>query len=168
MSFFEQGRSTRSHKLNRSPIFHMLVHGPRSDWVTWCGGSTAYIDHPGGYGAAARLCRTCRHLVADNMSDDMISQDEAGWFWPQPTTTPTTPASDIPVAEQGSTEDLYPDENLPFHYLDDDGIRQRGPCPWSGHARTKTGGCPHGCASATEHYSNDGHEGCAESDEAAS
>jgi len=58
-------------------------------------------------------------------------------------------------------EDFFPDDALPIHHLDDDiGCRQRGVCPHSGSTRTAGGGCPRGCAGATEHYSNDGHRAC--------
>ncbi|PZU04570.1 MAG: hypothetical protein DI630_00145 [Gordonia sp. (in: high G+C Gram-positive bacteria)] len=56
------------------------------------------------------------------------------------------------------TETFYPDDALPIHYLDGD---NRGLCSYAGHARTELGGCPRGCSGATEHYSNDGHRGCA-------
>ncbi|MDO2396040.1 hypothetical protein QRB38_19900 [Mycobacterium avium subsp. hominissuis] len=58
-------------------------------------------------------------------------------------------------------EGFFPDDALPTHHLDDgqDGA-QRGICPHSGASRTNTGGCPRGCAGATEHYSNDGHQAC--------
>lgn len=56
---------------------------------------------------------------------------------------------------------FYADDALPTHHLDEDlDGRQRGVCPHSGGSRTASGGCPRGCAGATEHYSNDGHQAC--------
>lgn len=61
----------------------------------------------------------------------------------------------------GDEEGFFPDGALPTHHLDGDHAgRQRGICPHSGGGRTATGGCPRGCAGATEHYSNDGHRDC--------
>lgn len=66
-----------------------------------------------------------------------------------------TPMTRTPVAE------FYADDALPFHHLDEDPDgRQRGACPHSGGSRNSLGGCPRGCAGATEHYSNDGHRAC--------
>jgi hypothetical protein len=65
--------------------------------------------------------------------------------------------------ERAAADDdgFYPDDALPTHHLDEDHDgRQRGICPHSGGVRTDTGGCPRGCAGATEHYSNDGHRDC--------
>jgi hypothetical protein len=59
-------------------------------------------------------------------------------------------------------DEFIPDENLPIHYLDDAGGQQRGECPHSGGSRNSLGGCPRGCAGATQHYANDGHAGCAD------
>lgn len=64
------------------------------------------------------------------------------------------------VAQVDDDEGFYPDDALPFHYLDDGVGHQRGECPHSGQSRNAMGGCPRGCGGATEHYSNDGHSAC--------
>lgn len=60
-----------------------------------------------------------------------------------------------------SAAEFYADDALPFHYLDEDlNGQSRGTCPHSGGSRNSLGGCPRGCAGATEHYANDGHRAC--------
>lgn len=52
-------------------------------------------------------------------------------------------------------------DTYPTHYLDGE---NRGVCPCSGTPRTDNQPCSRGCGGATEHYTNDGHPECEETE----